>query len=634
MKRTTLGFAVLVALVCMHSARGAPVQWSGNMHWYEPVLADPGGITAIAANDAATSAGGYMVTIGSAAENTFVYGLVSGNDDFWFIDTAGNGQGPWLGGYQLAGSPEPDGGWRWVTTEPWSYTNWSAPTEPNDCCSPTIDNEENFLQFFGHQTLKSPVWNDMNNTPHETGYIIEYDPATIGLSNPVGDTIITGGSGTLGATVTNTAGDTAVDLHYTLSADVVFGAGNLGTVSPGSGTLAPGFQHSNTVGASSTHVGDNTIRFTATDDDAGNSPQTIDTTLAVLDHSHASLDSHSQQTYRMIDFGRLLRNARVGDRQFSVANRAIGYDADDTADLDLDSFTPNDSGPLATTLSTFGGLPAGSSNGYLASLSTDTSGSFVKVVGLGLSDEDLPGAGEPNSQSLTLDLRAVVGHAIADSSNENDQFGPPLTAQVPGQLFPSSYAGLESTVVATTGVGGIGSDDNPMTGTTATILAGNNVGGVDTGVSMAWRTATTEEPALRSDVVNLSRMVNDGQEHGQTDKFVLQMDYDEALFGEDEQSLAENGRIFLVWLDPADETWKNAIRGNYGENVGAENVQGAWKQTMDFDLGAWGVDVEHNVVWAVLDHNSQFGIVPEPSTLALTALALLSLLMQARRRRP
>jgi hypothetical protein len=30
----------------------------------------------------------------------------------------------WVGGYQVEGSPEPDGGWQWVTGEPWDYTDW------------------------------------------------------------------------------------------------------------------------------------------------------------------------------------------------------------------------------------------------------------------------------------------------------------------------------------------------------------------------------------------------------------------------------------------------------------------------------------------------------------------------------
>ena len=40
----------------------------------------------------------------------------------------------WLGGFQDTNDPgyyEPDGAWKWVTGEPWSYANWKL-GEPND----------------------------------------------------------------------------------------------------------------------------------------------------------------------------------------------------------------------------------------------------------------------------------------------------------------------------------------------------------------------------------------------------------------------------------------------------------------------------------------------------------------------
>jgi len=451
------------------------------------------------------------------------------------------------------------------------------------------------------------------------------DPAAIGLSSPVNDTIITGGTGTLGTTVTNTAGPGHANLDYNLAANVTVGSANLGAVNPGSGSLAPSASAPNTVSASSTNVGDNTIRFTATDPDASNSPQHINTTLTVLDHSHASLNNTVLQASRAIDFGRVLRNAVLPGQLFGVSNLAIGHAASDTAGLDLDSFTPNDANPLTTTLSTFTNLAAGTTSNYAASLATGNYGTFAKTVNIGLSDQNLPGAGGPNSQTLTLNLQAVVGNAIADSSNSPDTFGLPLTAPV---MWLRPYAGLESRVI-TVGItpGGGGS---PAVGTTGTLLAGSNTSGVDTGVSMAWRTRTTGETIVCSDVVNLARMVNNGEEHGQTDVFVLQMDYDEALLRGDEELLAAGGNIFLGWRDPSNGTWTNAIRGNFGVNVGVGN-QGAWKGTTD--LGAWGVDIDRNVVWAVLDHNSQLAVLPEPATVSLMALGLMVLAGRTKRGR-
>ncbi len=85
----------------------APVEFSGNGHYYELIEER---LSWSDARDSAVSMGGYLATITSQEE-----------DDF--IDNVFNGYF-WIGGYQLEGSTEPDGGWQWVTGEDWSYTNW------------------------------------------------------------------------------------------------------------------------------------------------------------------------------------------------------------------------------------------------------------------------------------------------------------------------------------------------------------------------------------------------------------------------------------------------------------------------------------------------------------------------------
>ena len=45
-----------------------------------------------------------------------------------------------------------------------------------------------------------------------------------------------------------------------------------------------------------------------------------------------------------------------------------------------------------------------------------------------------------------------------------------------------------------------------------------------------------------------------------------------------------------------------------------------------FVLGDYGVDTTDHVVWAVLDHNSEFGVVPEPSSFVLFCIGAMSLL--------
>src|SRR6187551_3034226 len=83
-------------------------QWTvtagGNGHYYEAVLA-PAGINWNDAKAAAEVRGGYLATITSAQENTFVHNLITANE-YW-INAGVDSRGPWLGGYQPAGSLEP-----------------------------------------------------------------------------------------------------------------------------------------------------------------------------------------------------------------------------------------------------------------------------------------------------------------------------------------------------------------------------------------------------------------------------------------------------------------------------------------------------------------------------------------------
>ena len=76
----------------------------------------------ITPKSAAEVRGGYLATITSAQENTFVHNLITANE-YW-INVGVDSRGPWLGGYQPAGSLEPAGGWTWVTGEAFVYQNW------------------------------------------------------------------------------------------------------------------------------------------------------------------------------------------------------------------------------------------------------------------------------------------------------------------------------------------------------------------------------------------------------------------------------------------------------------------------------------------------------------------------------
>jgi hypothetical protein len=124
--KTTVVSAAVVALATSAASAQQAVQWrvedGGNGHWYQFV---PYGVlqTWNQAFGYATERGGHLATIRSAAEQAFAYGVTTNGS----CEAAGT---IWLGADQPAGSP-PNTGWRWMTGEPWGYTNWS-PGEPND----------------------------------------------------------------------------------------------------------------------------------------------------------------------------------------------------------------------------------------------------------------------------------------------------------------------------------------------------------------------------------------------------------------------------------------------------------------------------------------------------------------------
>jgi hypothetical protein len=96
---------------------------------------------------------------------------IATTDDAWVRPGAAF-HGPWLGGFQPAGSLEPDGGWQWVTGETWSFTNWTV-GEPNN-----TSGREAFLHFFGRSDDgRSSTWNDLRDDFGITAFVVEYIPA-------------------------------------------------------------------------------------------------------------------------------------------------------------------------------------------------------------------------------------------------------------------------------------------------------------------------------------------------------------------------------------------------------------------------------------------------------------------------
>jgi len=258
----------------------------------------------------------------------------------------------------------------------------------------------------------------------------------------------------------------------------------------------------------------------------------------------------------------------------------------------------------------------------------------------------------------------------ADNSNTVNTFGPAKTVPVGTS---GTYSGIGSTVVALQGTGG--SDARPNSSSTlggqATILAGTNTvanGGGTATVSLSWRTRLSPSevspaqhppiPAgvttgLVSDVLNLSGMTTSGASHT-TDPFVLDMSYNPALLPKGgppaiENGLAHNKLIYMV--SPSNSTdggpYVNTVAldtgnvvsdplsnkyGYFGSYAAFQaDANGGAGGTPASELGAWGIDTTAHEVWAVVNHNSEFAVVPEPSTFVLGGLGIVGLIVARRR---
>jgi hypothetical protein len=150
-----------------HLAATRPVLNPANGRWYVAVRV-PRGISWDAARGAAESltyAGlrGHLAALTSFEEAQFVSSAV--------VSGLGGGEHLWLGAYQDRTAPdysEPGGAWRWVTGEPFDYSNW-MPGEPNDAGS-----AEHAVEL---QKERGDTWNDLSGSALLGGYLVEYETA-------------------------------------------------------------------------------------------------------------------------------------------------------------------------------------------------------------------------------------------------------------------------------------------------------------------------------------------------------------------------------------------------------------------------------------------------------------------------
>jgi hypothetical protein len=115
------------------------------------------------------------------------------------------------------------------------------------------------------------------------------------------------------------------------------------------------------------------------------------------------------------------------------------------------------------------------------------------------------------------------------------------------------------------------------------------------------------------------------------------MTYSTSALDARESSLAADGLIDLAWLNSTLNQpfglWQNATMGDFGTGLPGDvfqNYQGSWDSFAAANsitdanignfLGSYGVDFASHTVWAVVNHNSQFAVVPEPASLILLAI--------------
>ncbi len=278
--------------------------------------------------------------------------------------------------------------------------------------------------------------------------------------------------------------------------------------------------------------------------------------------------------------------------------------------------------------------------------------------------------------------RAGTEAAIANNSNQSNAFGPAVEWS---RDAGSSYAGIGTTVLGTTLTPGtntttpITGSARPQFGSSAWIRAGQ--ASASATVSMQWRTATqfefygsstsVEMPGggplpdsgpwntLGSDVVKISGIAATGSLDAQgrlpTDAYTLELTFDPTIIVAGYQNydtlgwtlndIIAAGELQLGYLDPVTGVWTKQLNVIAPGAQRVQNYAGSWDSfaaangVTDANLGAfvgsWGIvidtsDLSNSRIWSVLDHTSQYAVVPAPGALALLGAAGL---VGSRRRR-
>jgi PEP-CTERM motif len=187
----SLGMTV-AAMAVASSASAAPILNPANGHYYEFVQSQVTWQAALSAAATNSYLGnqGYLATITSAQESSFIFNNVSSGGN-WFsgTDEAVEGVWKWVAGPE-AGTVFWNGGPGGSSP---TYANWAPGSEPNNCCG-----GENYL----HNFAGSAFWNDLrpDNLGFINGYVVEYGGlGGPGVPEPASWALMIAGFGVVGA---------------------------------------------------------------------------------------------------------------------------------------------------------------------------------------------------------------------------------------------------------------------------------------------------------------------------------------------------------------------------------------------------------------------------------------------------
>ncbi len=308
----------------------------------------------------------------------------------------------------------------------------------------------------------------------------------------------------------------------------------------------------------------------------------------------------------------VLQNASLSSAAASVALSNVN-----TGSGTINGFSTSNPLLTATIGQTFSGAGAVTPGSVISLTST-----AANTTALGATVTYTTAAADINSANNTATVNVNVGNAtLVDPLS----YGPKLTASTP--INGTTYRNLASNTLDTSLHQG--ATLGTAVGTTATILSYENLTGSDTDVTMAWQARRTgpmtrwvgspSSPSptnvnLVSDTVIVEGLYNVPGSYRDTDPFVIQMSYSEALLNGLESSYIANRQLSLVsfneYLYNSPEQyygWGKTIEGN---SSGTETYyQSSWADAgSPLTVGSWGVDPTNNTVWAVVDHAGEFGV--------------------------